>query len=571
MGNSSYYQILLKHFLRYVPLMFLFASPLYAQTVPSVAEADRVIVDPPNPVPDKIPEADESQKGITYKRQQAPAGSENIEAEFKTIDIEGASPDFLPVLHVLAEPYLNKKTTLDKLWDLANDITDYYRDNGYFLSFAYVPKQKITSGNVKISVIEGYVGSVDIQSSDDKKYDYDLLKSLIRDIESRKPLSATDLEEFALRVNDLPGIQTRLIVKQEEKKTDPGRVTLVLIPSEEKSVKFVSVDNYDSRFLGPFKAIAGWNGSFIPLVQSNLSLAHSLEEDELFFGNMNHRIALSRRWFASFYASHVRTQPGSTIERNDINNTSTVFGGSIGFQPIRQRRENLSFTLGFEHRKVDGDIFSDAPLTRDNIRLVRLTASYDTDDALGGYNYLTLGFDHGLKVLGASKAGQANLSRAEADPEFRILSANLVRQQPITQDFFLVNQGAVQFTQDPLFSSGEFGYGGNNFGRAFDPSEIIGDNGAAISFELRYFGLNDNSPLNIVPYTFYDFGHVWNEDSANSNEVTASSAGAGARFLHSSGFSADIGLAFPLIKEIEFPQYGNDKNPRLLFQTRYVF
>ncbi len=210
------------------------------------------------------------------------------------------------------------------------------------------------------------------------------------------------------------------------------------------------------------------------------------------------------------------------------------------------------------------------PLTRDRIRLVNGTVDYNTYDSWNGYNDVSATLSQGVGWLGASSARLPHLSRAEADPESTTFNFSYTREQSITDGWQLKGDIAGQVASDPLFSSEEFGYGGQRFGRAYDPSEITGDNGIAASVELRYLGITPRYETYMIPFAFYDQGKVWNLDT-NGADADASSAGLGAHIIHESGVEGMVGLAWPLGKKIENPIYGNSGSPRLMAQLSFKF
>ena len=125
---------------------------------------------------------------------------------------------------------------------------------------------------------------------------------------------------------------------------------------------------------------------------------------------------------------------------------------------------------------------------------------------------------------------------------------------------------------DPLFSSEQFGYGGQSFGRAFDSSELVGDHGIAGSLELRYAGWVIPETATLSPYAFYDIGRAWNIDKAQTARETASSIGIGMRVSTEFHLSANVGIAFPLIRNVATPIYGDTgSSPRLLFEISQTF
>jgi hemolysin activation/secretion protein len=121
-------------------------------------------------------------------------------------------------------------------------------------------------------------------------------------------------------------------------------------------------------------------------------------------------------------------------------------------------------------------------------------------------------------------------------------------------------------------SAAEFGYGGYDYGRAFDPSEITGDRGVAASWQVDYYtGMPDWRHVRTTPYAFYDIGKVWNEDDGQGPESGAS-AGLGVNLYHDAGIAAGAELAFPLTRSVATPYPGNNgANPRLNLHFTYNF
>lgn len=178
----------------------------------------------------------------------------------------------------------------------------------------------------------------------------------------------------------------------------------------------------------------------------------------------------------------------------------------------------------------------------------------------------------GLPFLGASRPHQRNISNAEAKPDFTKFNLTLSRLQNVVDDWDVYVAATGQISSGPLYSSEQFGYGGQAFGRAYDDSEIMGDRGIAASWELRFMGVGPWHGAQPVPYQFYDTGAVW---SGGNNPTMAyaagSSAGAGVRILSECGLSGNLGFAFPLTRESANPLYGNGKNPRYFMQVTFGF
>lgn len=88
---------------------------------------------------------------------------ENTQAFTLTdIDIRGNSVVTDETLRAIYAPHLGKTITLGRLHALSDAITKTYRNQGYLLSFAYVPQQYIRNGRPQIQIIEGKISDIKI-------------------------------------------------------------------------------------------------------------------------------------------------------------------------------------------------------------------------------------------------------------------------------------------------------------------------------------------------------------------------------------------------------------------------
>lgn len=546
-------------------MIMLSASATWAQNLPSSADPSRIEPFASSPVPTQPPS-----KIIVPEAQstpQIPENAKDITFTLTQLDIHGATLFSSKQLKKLYQSYVNKEIPLSHLWKIAEQITQLYQQKGYFLCRAYVPAQEIDDGKVTLEVVEGSITEVTIEDS--ALTEYTLVDALIERLKQQKPISAYQLESFMLQMNALPGVEFRAFVEPAQGK-EAGMTRLSLRPTTKKGTGSVSVDNFGSRFLGPYQTTATYHDSFIPLQQTTLSAMSSIPSDELRFIAFRHATPIYPDWQIELAGHYVDATPGASLAPNDIQSNALELGIGISWQPIRQRQENLTTSLELTGQNSNGDIFGDNPLTRDRIRAARLFLHYDTADAWSGYNYLSLTVNQGISILGANAQQDSHLSRAEADPTFTSMQFNYMRQQAMMSEFMAISQFASQIASGSLYAAEEFGFGGQAFGRAYDPSEMTGDHGVAASFELRYLGFAPQQDITFAPYGFYDIGKVWNEEAGGIDEL-GMSAGFGLRLDHPTGLAGNLGLAWPLDHAISNPIYGNGKNPRLLMQMSYGF
>jgi hemolysin activation/secretion protein len=541
-------------------------SAANAQRLPGPADVGRII--PAEP----LTETDHSHDGqvVIPQMQQsegAPEAAKGIHFVLKGVTIEGVTAFKPEQVTDIYTAYIGKEVTLDVAWMIAGSLTERYRNAGYFLSRAYVPQQRIAGGQITIKVVEGYIGKVDMGGSMPERY---IINKAIASLLEKKPVTAAEVESFLLRLNDLPGLSFRSVLSPISDAGE-GAVRLTLIPAKKENKGMISFDNASSRFLGPNEVFASYSANLLPLQQTTLSGLTSLPFDKLRYGTLNHRVVIAPDLSIDLTGGVTKAYPGYTLERFDINSHAYNLGALVTYQWIRQREENLAFTGGIDGRNVTSEILH-TPLTRDHIRTVRAGANYEKLDDWKGDNTANFTLSQGINGLGASHEDDLNLSRAGAKPDFTKATLSLSRLQDITDNWSLLAAADGQLASGTLYSSEQFGYGGQAFGRAFDASEFTGDQGISGSLEMRYGGWSDWQPVSLQPYAFYDIGTVWNDADSQPKRKSASSAGFGMRFATSLHQSGNIGLAFPLLRDIGTPIYGGTSHsPRILLQFSQGF
>ncbi len=549
--------------------LFIFFNEANATVVPGAADVGRIAPPLRKPAFDHSRDSEVTTPAL-LPSAQVPEAAKTIHFTLKKIKIEGASAFSEERLSSAYASYIGKDISLDAVWGVASTITARYQDAGYLLSRAYVPEQRIRNGTVIIKIVEGYVGKVELNDPISGRL---AVKGLIARLQEKRPITASEMESFLLRINDLPGVSFRAVLSSaEDAVADEAAVKLTLLPSKKENKGSITFDNSGSRFLGPNETSASYQASLLPLQQTSVSALSSLPAKELKYASLSHAVALAPNVTMELEGNVTKARPGYTLERFDINSQSLSAGAGLHYQWIRQRKENLALKFTVSGKNTTSDLTAHTPLTRDRIRTLRAGVSYDFTDKHGGYNVVNTAVTQGVDGFGSSKKGARNLSRAEASPDFTKVTVQASRQQSITEDWSVLASASGQLASGPLYSSEEFGYGGQTFGRAYDASEMTGDRGVSGALEVQYNKWSEWKPVGLTPYGFYDVGKVWNEDAGQAKSAAGSSTGFGVRFAAPARLSGNLGLAFPLVRDISTPIYGGGKNgPRVLLQFSKEF
>lgn len=471
---------------------------------------------------------------------------------------------------------LGQTMTLADLYGIAAELTRFYRQDGYVLTQVVVPPQTIENGIARLRVVEGFIDNIVIDAPEEEGRAADLIRDYAAHLKMKGALNINDLEKWLLLINDLPGVSARSVISPSKDKT--GGADIRIIVTRDPYDGLLGIDNYGSRYLGPlqltgsFSANSHFNRN--ERITGTVVVAPDTDwEREMSYAALAYKQPVGKKGTTiELFGSYANTEPGYNLDVFDVEGRSRSLSLTVEHPVIRSRAKNLKIRGVFDIREVDTQ--NNVELTRhDNTRALRAGARYEYLDMLFGpaYSVMDIEVAHGLDVLGASEEGDANMSRAAGDPTFVKLNATYQRLQRLAQGWNLLTAVRGQWASDALLSSEEFGVGGINYGRGFDPSEIIGDDGIAGKVELQW---TEPAAIDLLDtyyvFGFYDAGRVWNKGATTSSEKrdTVTSAGLGVSADFTKDTTLDMMLAFPLNRDVETQ---NDRDPRFYMGLRHRF
>ena len=125
--------------------------------------------------------------------------------DVKQIEVVGNRVIDTATLVAMVAHGAGKTLTLAELEALAQCITKHYRTQGYFVARAYIPAQEISSGTVRIRVVEGNYGQFRLKNQSLVRDD--IVQGMLDDVKSADIVSLDTLERAMLIINDTPGVQ----------------------------------------------------------------------------------------------------------------------------------------------------------------------------------------------------------------------------------------------------------------------------------------------------------------------------------------------------------------------------
>lgn len=475
-------------------------------------------------------------------------------------------------LQALAAAYVNRPITLSDARELAAKVTAKYRDAGYILTQAVVPSQRISDGTLRIQIIEGFIDKIEIEG--DAGGALPFLQSHARRISSIRPLTADVLERELLLAGDLPGFSIRSVLQPSQ--TTPGASDLTLIVERDRFEGYAAVDNLGSRYLGREEVIGAVYVNDLFGTSGRVGLTGVVAPDgdpELAYGSLSIQQPLTSSGLSLFAsASYSETRPGLELERLDTEGTAKSMRVELSYPIVRSRDLNVIGTVGFAASNVRSENAVVKPTFEDRLRSVKADVFVNALDSWGGSNSGQVTFTQGVTAFNGSKRSDGNLSRVNADSEFSRLNVEVSRWQPLWNEFGLLVGAAAQtsFNED-LLAGEEVGFGGTNYGRAFDPSEITGENGLAGKAEASWYIPHSSSVVqNPELYTFYEIATVDQVTLLPGEEEreTIRSAGLGVRLGVAERANVNVYVAKPFGHDITAER---DRDLRVFFSVSSSF
>jgi len=549
----------------------LFIAGLAATLLPIAASAQAIrggdlpgrererFVTPPGP------RAQPGAPAIVLPSTTPPSEAARIKVHIRDICITGATVYTREQLAPLYADLIGHDVPLQAIYDLAQRITAKYGADGYSLSRAIVPPQAFAPNGAApcLKVIEGYIDHVEWPAAVAKYRDFFTHYAAM--ITAERPINVHTIERYLLLASDLPGLHFNASLKPS--KTNNGAATLVVEMVEKPLDAYGIVDNRGTPSRGPEQFLIGANLNNLlrQHEQFTFNYASTFHTEELQYFAGNYRQVLTAEGLYAFVNSsysfgHPGTEPLQTV---GFSARSLLVEAGLADPIIRTREKNLTLSgLVFASNNfTDFDAFQQ-PINRDHLRGFRLKADFDWADRFLGVNQVNVTYSQGIQGLGSSANNSAAdlavgfnsqlLSNPVGRVDFEKIEAKLSRSQVLFGPMSAFGSIYGQYAFNPLLVSEQCGYGGRFFGRAFDPSALLGDHCVEAIGELRY-DLTHLPPMlsQVQFYAYSDYGRLWVLGPAVfvpttggfSGNFDAASAGGGVRLGFWNTVTADLSVA----------------------------
>lgn len=515
-----------------------------------------------------------------------------VEIEKETVDRHVSTLEVQKLVWLVRDQRSKRGITLGVIETIADTITRYYRERGFILAKAYIPKQEVRDGVVTLTLLLGVLGEVEVNNN--KLYSDKSISRVFDDVFT-KPVTNSSIEEKLYLINEFPGISAHGFFEPGAQVGDTRLNINVLSENEFEST--LRMDNHGSDQTGKYRLYGEglWNNPLGNADQLHLGALYSVQPSNTFFGLF--------RYSSTVYSPRVKLAvgasnnsfilgPGNSESINNLKLEGETRQSDITATYIlkRSRVENYSLDLVSEKIKSilrlgvlpgEGDVGLD-----DEVKNTSLVFNYDVlQEEKRRLHQGDLKLTSGKFLLGAGE-GQ--------DPNYKILQSNYTFltfwQLPFTDiTTRVLLRSSFQYAGSPLSSISQFSLAGPARVKAFPINQFSADDAIYIGAEWifnspDFFDIeigSSNLKNMIQPYLFADIAYgkaLALPSTGSSSDTNADSTGQ----LSDMGFGMQISYLNDLKGNLIFAFPGQAKfssstisdgsdGMKILFDLQYSF
>lgn len=506
-----------------------------------------------------------------------------VDIEEETIDRHVSSLEVQQLVWLIRAQQGKRGVTIGQIEGVASSITQFYRERGFILAKAYIPKQQVRDGIVNLTVLLGSLGEISIENNE--MYDDGILTDVFGDFID-KPVTSQSIEENLYLINNFPGVS---VDGYFEPGTQVGDTRLKVNVREERLFNFSTrIDNHGTDDSGKYRLFLDGqvNNLFGVADYFHLSILQSVfpfgttygqlsYESNVFSPRIRGGIDISENQFVSDQSS-----VGDLAELSGVVN---VIGAHTSYIAQRSRKKNSSYELRIERIISDlqyGTISKESRFLDQTISNIYLSYNFDLlDDENKLLHDASFTYNRGNFELGFSQGQERHFDVYSLD--YTLLSFLRV---PFTDSSSrLIFKNHLQYSGTTLSTISRYSLTGPTKIRGFSQSYFTGDDAVYLGVDWMFnspdmldFSLFGTDFTNVFkPFMFVDYGFAYRYSLQEGEaDATANLAdvGVGLQISHSSGLSGTLQVAFPVMSELKIvtdePEYDS---MLLTFNVQYSF
>ena len=468
----------------------------------------------------------------------------DTQVTIKKLNIEGGTIYPLEDVAQAYQPLLGHEVTLAQLIEATRALTRRYQDDGYLLSYAFLPQQSFDGGVVRVVLVEGYIKDYQLQGDIGRVSDY--FEQLVAKLKAERPLTRATFERYTTLMSRIPGITVQAQVPPPG--TTDGAAYLIAQASRKPFTS--SLNTTDDNRNGP-QALLGLTSNAHTAMAEQVSVSGLFPpgDDHEHYYRLDYSQFLNAEGTQlSLYGSRYRADPGTHVQLAN------------GLQ-LKPHRENDRYSIGLTHPfiasptevlNLSSRFYAVNDKTRYQVVGYPLSVEDKTDIRALAFEgdwrkanetqlrILSGGVYQGIDSLGANSDNRAY------DLDFIRLRLSGVQSDKFFSNWQGVLSAALYWTQDTLPDSERAVFGGQNFGRGYPDDQASGDKGWGVAYEVNYSFNRDGEWVKLLqPYGVLDKAKTWFNDLPFKGS-DMSSAAVGLRFGDKRYYNIALEVAKPM-------------------------
>ncbi|WP_313044596.1 POTRA domain-containing protein [Pseudomonas sp.] len=533
------------------PLLLLTLSAYaQAETLPSFLNSNDTVRT--LPVPNLPADAYRPPTSKTQVPEAPPTAGQPLLMDTKVtirkLQIEGGTVYPLAETAQVYAPLIGRETNLAQLIEATRGITRRYQEDGYLLSYAFLPQQNFENGLVRVVLVEGYIK--DYQQTGDIGSVSAYVDKLAQKLLAERPLTRKNFERYTTLMSRIPGLSVQAQVPPPG--TTDGATHMQIQASRKP---FTTSMSLVQKSRGGTQALLSATSNSQTSMGEQLSVSGLFppgEDKEHYYRVDYNQFINAEGTQLALAAERYRADPSSSVQLDggfELKPHQSIDRYSIGLSHPFIASPTESFTLGTRLYAVDQTTrykLVGYPLRFDiesNLRALAFEGDWRKADARR-LRIISGGLYQGIDGLGAK--ARSDLDVAKPDLDFFRLRLSGVQSDKFFDNWQGVLSGALYWSNNTLPDSERATFGGQNFGRGYPDDQGSGDKGWGVAYEVNYsFNRAGNWVKILQPYVVVDRAKSWfNDLPVKANDM--SSAAVGLRFGDNKYYNIALEAAKPM-------------------------
>ncbi len=471
-------------------------------------------------VMEQIAEDEAARQNKVEQGQETPAADAGVETSFELKQVKCNSSEILTQedIDAVTSAYIGRQVTVKELQEMAEKITDLYREKGYMTCGAVLPPQRIHEGVVEIRLIEGKTGEVNVTGNRHTKESY------ITGCLGLKPGEIANVDKLNRDLRWFHGtndMQLRVVMKPGTQKGTTDYEIMAFEPKNQSVTLYVDNDGYETS--------GRWREGLFYNMRSLTGNRDALRASFI-------RSQGTKAW--AFGYSFPVSKRGMRLDLNYASNKTEVTKGEL--KPLGVEGKSTSYSLTWrvpfhitEHSRHEAGLQYVHQTAKTELgHGTDLVVPWVDDKIQRVIPYVS--FTHyGNSTVLYHKHSFVFAQRRDIDgvsDKASLYRLNFFWQKRYKNgQFWQARMDGQLASGDYLASSDRFFIGGVNSVRGYEEGFIGGDKGLSAGIEY-HIPLDKAKRFSVFP--FFDWGTVGGDTAPEHRTLMSAGLGIEARYKH---------------------------------------